>query len=220
MINSILRLVIGLLFMAGFYSQGHAQAVPRSTGIGARATFWNMNNTLNAIIIRQNPVSTQINVGSAGGWLSFLSRTGDYTFLEFSLGAVGRVENRNAHVYSEQVDVSAVFAATFGVRYRLFDPGSRSALQPYLAFGGGPYWLSAIAVRDNPLENEIFIRTKLKPGAYLGGGLDFFMTSWLALNFDVRYHFVDLNVKEAHSGYEYGLGMTFLWGRYPLKSRH
>lgn len=63
-------------------------------------------------------------------------------------------------------------------------------------------------------EEEVTINSKLKAGGYAGGGLDFMLTSWFGLNLDVKYHFVDFNSNSDFSGYEYGLGLQFMWGKY------
>ena len=40
------------------------------------------------------------------------------------------------------------------------------------------------------------------------------MTSWFGFNFDARYHFINFDVNHEKSGWEYGLGVVFAWGKY------
>ena len=81
-------------------------------------------------------------------------------------------------------------------------------------FGGGPYFLTDIRVRETFYDEEVNISTVLKPGVYAGGGLDFMLNSWFGLNFDVKYHVIDFDVSHEQTGFEYGLGIQFMWGRF------
>lgn len=108
-----------------------------------------------------------------------------------------------------------VVPVLLGMRYHLFSPQNRSNIRPYVAFGAGPYWFADIFVHEEYWdEEEVTINSKLKAGGYAGGGLDFMLTSWFGLNLDVKYHFVDFNSNSDFSGYEYGLGLQFMWGKY------
>jgi hypothetical protein len=40
------------------------------------------------------------------------------------------------------------------------------------------------------------------------------LTSWFGINFDARYHFINFDVNDVRSGWEYGLGVIFAWGKY------
>jgi outer membrane protein W len=155
-----------------------------------------------------------VNTGSGGAWLSLLSRLNYNTMFELSLGAVGQVEEEMSYYTDTDVDIFAVTPLLFGIRFEIIPPESQSALKPYLSLGGGPYWISSIMVKDRVFENEVTINTKLRRGGYLGGGANFLLSDWFAVNFDVKYHFIDFNVKHENSGLEYGLGVSFLWGRF------
>jgi outer membrane protein W len=136
--------------------------------------------------------------------------------MEFSLGGVGRAETRELHYYGEDVEVDAVASALIGLRHDLFSIRNPGAMQPYLAFGGGPYWINEILVEDRAfgLDEEVTVKSKPKPGAYAGAGLNFMLSNWFGINFDVKYHFVDLNVNHDYSGWEYGFGVLVAWGRW------
>ncbi len=191
-----------------------AQTPVRSTGIGVRGTYWRMNNDPAQVIVTNRADYSAVDVGNAGGWIFFLSRMSEQTFFEFCLGGVGSVKSRTYHSFGEDVDVTAVTPLLLGLRFNLFSIHNENALQPYLAFGGGPYWLHDINVTENYYDEEVLVKSKVKGGAYAGGGMNFMMTNWFGLNFDVKYHFIDFNVNYDYSGFEYGLGFVFMWGKY------
>jgi hypothetical protein len=191
-----------------------AQMPARSAGIGVRGSYWRMNNSPEQIIVTNHTDYHTVNVGNAGGWIFFLSRMSEQTFFEFSMGGIGNVESKRYHSFGEDVDVTAVTPLLLGFRLNLFSIDYQNALQPYLAFGGGPYWLHDINVTERYYDEEVVVKSKVKGGAYAGGGMNFMMTSWLGLNFDVKYHFIDFNVNQDYSGFEYGLGVVFMWGKY------
>lgn len=200
--------------LVAFFSYSSVQAQVRSTGIGLRGTYWNMNNGPAHVIVTDYDGYSAVDIGNGGGWIFFFSRVDEQTFFEFSLGAIGNVQSESHHDFVNNVEVTAVTPVLLGLRHHLFSPYSQSAMQPYLAYGAGPYWLHDIQVRDGFGEDEAIVRSKLKPGAYAGGGMNFMMANWFGLNFDVKYHFVDFNVNHDYSGFEYGLGFSFMWGRY------
>jgi hypothetical protein len=178
-----------------------------------------MNNGPAQIIVTNYGDYRAVDVGNGGGWIFFFSRVDQQTFFEFSLGAVGSVKSETHHDFGEDIDVTAITPVLLGFRHNLFSYYSQSALQPYIAYGAGPYWLHDITVRERFYGDEAIVRSKIKPGAYAGGGMNFMMASWFGLNFDVKYHFIDFNVNHDYSGFEYGLGFSFMWGRYKTGRR-
>jgi outer membrane protein W len=172
----------------------------------------NTNSTLVSIVDQHRHV--MVDVGGAGGWLNFFSRTSDNWFMEFSLGAVTRVVDEVENVAGKDTRVKAVVPVLIGMRYHVLSPNHRGAIRPYLSFGAGPYWIADIFVQDQYYKEEVTVDSELKPGGYAGVGLDFMMTDWFGLNFDARRHFVNFNTNAEHSGYEYALGIQFMWGNY------
>lgn len=191
-----------------------AQRKVKSTGIGLRVTHWKMTNDQTRIIVSDYGSRSSVETGSAGVWLYLLSRMNHNTLFELSLGAVGKVEEETYYYTHSDVDVFAVTPILLGLRIELMSPESQSALQPYLSLGGGPYWFSNVSVKERVYEDEVKVETKLKRGGYLGGGVNFLLSDWFAINFDMKYHFINFNKKHENSGFEYGLGVSFMWGRF------
>jgi len=206
--------LIGTVSLLLFSVNLFAQREVKSTGIGLRLSYWRLNNDPTRIIVSNYGEHTSVNTGSGGAWLYLLSRLNYNAMFELSLGAVGQVEEEMSYYTDTDVDIFAVTPLLFGIRFEIIPPESQSALKPYLSLGGGPYWISSIMVKDRVFENEVTINTKLRRGGYLGGGANFLLSDWFAVNFDVKYHFIDFNVKHENSGLEYGLGVSFLWGRF------
>jgi outer membrane protein W len=212
MMSTVLSLaaVIMTLFPAAAFAQS------RATAIGFRGTYWDMANQPGGISVRQNGGVTNINVGSGGGWLYFYSRVSDGWLFEFSLGVAGKAKTEDQDFWGENVEVNAVTPVLLGFRHNLLPYNTQSDLQPYLSFGAGPYWINDIKVRDRYYgdDEEVYVKSKVKPGGYAGGGLNFMLGNWVGLNFDIKYHFVDFRKAHPNSGYEYGLGFFFTWGHY------
>ena len=188
----------------------------RKAGIGFRGTHWRMNNEAQIVRLTTNPLQAHVDVGNGGGYLMLFSRIGDASWMEFTMGAVGKVEAYNETFWGDEVDVNAVTPVLLGFRHDFFSYDSPSALIPYLAFGAGPYWLNNIYVRTDRfgVDNELAVQTKMRLGGYAGGGVNFMFTDWFGLNVDARRHFIDFNVNHEKSGWEYGLGVIFSWGKY------
>ncbi|MGH7451122.1 MAG: transglutaminase domain-containing protein, partial [bacterium] len=148
-----------------------------------------------------------------GTSLYFFSRVHNNWFLEFSLGAVARVHAEENNFLNENVDVAAIVPFLLGLRYDLLSSRSASSFQPYITGGVGPYWATAFTVRNQVTGEEVAGEADLRFGAYAGGGINFVLLSWFALNLDLKYHFVDFQRTKEPSGAEFGLGFSFMWGR-------
>ena len=188
----------------------------KSTGIGLRGSYYQMSNGLSEITLSSHGQELNADVGGGGGWLFLYSRVNDNLFIELNLGAVGKVAQNTKNYFDSQVDVHAITPLLIGLRQELLSPYHQSTFRPYFSVGAGPYWISNIIVCENLLKEQVSIKTNLERGGYLGGGFDLKITSWFAVNFDVKYHFIDFNKKHKMSGIDYGLGITFMWGRYSL----
>lgn len=191
-------------------------AMDRTAGIGFRGTFWNMDNSSNSIRISNRPgFEAEYDLGGGGGYLFMFSRMNENMFLELTLGAVGQLESHQEFGWGEEVDVNAVTPLLIGFRTDLLPVESRSALNPYIAAGLGPYWFSDVYVREEFMlpAQEVNVRTKARLGAYAGGGMNFMFTDWMGFNFDIKYHFIDFDKNHEYSGIEYGMGLIFAWGR-------
>ena len=103
-------------------------------------------------------------------------------------------------------------AGLFRLQREFLPAYNTAALRPYVQFGGGPYWITDVVEHDR-LNNRQVV-SKIKPGVYFGGGVNFFLGRSFAINFDGRYHLVDVNMDHELSGLEVGLGFSILWGKY------
>ena len=194
-------------------SNTFAQREVKSTGIGVRGSYWRMNNEPTQVVVSSSGENV-VNIGGAGGWLNLYSRVNNYLLLEFSIGAIGKVEDATTTYTNNEVEAFAITPLLLGFRLGILSPKNQSSLHPYISFGGGPYWVSNLNVKERLDEEEVNIHTNLFRGAYAGGGFNFLLSDWIAVNFDLRYHFIDFNVNHEHSGLEYGLGINIMWGKY------
>jgi len=187
-----------------------------TTGIGLRGSYWNVIKGANHIQVIDYGNYTEVNVGGYGGSIYFFSRAYRQLFLEFSVGTVGTVTTRGTRYHEEEnVDVSAVVPVLFGIRYDLLPLESPSALQPYVTFGVGAYWLNDVTVRNKDMaDEEVIVDSASKPGAYAGFGLNFMLSRKFGFNVDVKHHFVDFQRERYNSGFEFACGLMFMWGKY------
>ncbi len=214
--GSFLVVVAAVLLLPGAL---WAQRLSRANGIGVRASYWNLGDQATRFDI--STTNTKFTVSGVGGWLNYFSRLDDSWSVEFSLGAIARVRGDETPASGTNLDVAVVLPILAGVRYEMLPAKSSSAAQPYLSTGLGPYWVSSFQMRDVGTGETVSGGGRSLLGAYAGGGLNLVMRSWVAFNFDVKYHFVDIKTQRGlaglhagneFSGLDFGLGLTFMWG--------
>lgn len=209
--------IIGILLTAAvsiWCRDLSAQGVSRSSGIGLRASYWNIAGHPTRFNISDGGTNSVYDFSGVGSSLYFFSRVQQSNlFLEFSLGVVARVHGEEHVGTEDNVEVSAVIPFLLGFRYDVLSNRQANSFQPYISSGVGPYWSTAVNVRNQVTGEIVNGEADLQMGGYAGGGVNFVPTSWIALNLDLRYHFVDFQRKREPSGFEFALGMSFMWGR-------
>ena len=201
-----------LLFMSnGSYSQG----MSRSSGIGLRASFWNITGRATRVSVNSNTGHAQVDVGGAGAWICYSSRAFHDIFLEMNLGAIGSAQVEQKDYFSSETTVDAVAIMPFllGLRYDLLRTRLSGALHPYISAGGGPYWSWTVESKRQLSVVEESVESDFDYGGYLGGGVNIVLTSWFALNMDLKYHFINFTPDKDYSGLDFGIGIGFMWGR-------
>ena len=180
-----------------------AQGLTRSTGIGIQLGFWNITDHPTYVRTSRNGTSAAANIGGIGAWLSFFSRVYNNWFLEFKFGAFGSVRAEIIDTITGEADVNAVaiLPILLGLRSDILSTRLPSAIQPYFTCGSGRYWTTTV-VND---VNEDIIESNVMYGLYTGGGINIILTSWFALNFDLKYHFVDFKFEKDYSGLEFDM---------------
>jgi hypothetical protein len=212
-ISRIFRRTSILFLTLGGLAAG--QGVTRPHGIGIRPSFWNMSDHTFHFSLSTSPGKTggQVSVSGIGSWIYFFSRLNQNLFMQFEMGAVATAYSEGEDLLQSNTNVSTMIPLLIGLRYDLLSGRSASKLQPYLAVGAGPYWSTAFTVQSKNLQEEIVGDSKMQYGGYIGGGVHLLLTDWMALNFNVRQHFVDGRVNNEYSGMEFGLGLSVMWGR-------
>ena len=204
--------VLALLMACAVSASG--QGISRTHGLGLRGSLWKSENQAAGFDIGGSPTSVTVDISGAGVSVYYFSRMAGNLFLETSLGSVGNLRVNAGATSPENVDLSAIIPFLFGFRFDVLSARYATAFQPYVAGGVGPYWIVFYSARSFAgLSNELSLRSDLKFGGYAGGGLNAVLRSWFALNFDVKYHFVDFKAGEGYSGLEFGIGFSLMWGR-------
>lgn len=193
-------------------AESFTQGMSRSSGIGLRIGSWNVTNHPTRISATGYGNEAEVDIGGAGAWLYFFSRVYNNWFFEFNFGTVGGVHEEYTGYVIKNAEVSAIIPILFGLRYDLLSTRFSTAFQPYFSLGGGPYWTTSVKSKDINIGGQQIVESSLKYGAYTGAGINIVITSWFALNFDLKYHFVDFEFEKDYSGLEFGGGFSFMWG--------
>lgn len=202
-----------LIFLMASNSPTISQGITRSKGIGFRAGFWNITGHSTRISTSGYGAQGSVDIGGAGGCIYFFTRVHNNWFMELSVGGFGGVHEQISEYLAERVETTSIVPFLVGLRYDLLSPRFPTAIQPYLSFGAGPYWISKVQTKNNfAIYDEVNLESGLKYGAYGGMGINLLATNWLAFNFDLRYHLMDFQFEAQYSGLEFGLGLAIMWG--------
>lgn len=207
-------LLFGILLVIS--TQINGQGITRSKGIGLRASLWKTKNHVMAIDVNTGNLEStgDVNVNGVGGGLLFFSRINDRFFFETSISSNASVEVNNIDLFEQETDVLTVIPFLIGLRYDIFPATMNTAFQPYGSFGFGPYWIFNTHVKDtSPMDSQVKIGSELEFGCTLGGGVFYMIRDWVALNLNIRHHWVNWDINNDFSGYEFSLGTCFMWGK-------
>ena len=208
----MLLLTAGLLICIEAQAQTH---FADRAGISFQFSYWHQRGSDDVVRVRSRELfENEINVGGYGGWLSFFSGAGENGMIVFKLGGIAHVEVVEENLFDEQVDVKAVMPILIGYQHLLLPNGNTSSFQPYISAGGGPYIITRVNNRQYALmDDEVTVRSQVKPGAYFGLGGFFIFTEWLAFQGEMRYHLVNFYPENEFSGFEVALGLALSWRR-------
>lgn len=197
-----------------------AQNAARNNGGGLSVGYWNMNNR--ALRFSSSAGQSSFDLSGVGVWVNYFSRLTPHWYLDFSLGAFASAQGEQTNFETvENVDATAVIPFVFGLRYNLLPPRLTTSFQPYLKAGLGPYWTSSFQITEAATGEETNFEGKMQSGACAGGGINFILSNWSALNLELKYQFVDVKLKspggmsygKEFSGLEFALGFNLMWGR-------
>lgn len=204
-----------LLLFIGIAVVHAGQFKARTGGIVFRGSYWDTNNDWAPIMKETQGLDETVYVGGYGGWMDFYSRIDDHLFLQCGLGLASDVMVSDEFLGTREVKVKAVTPLVFGVRYDLLAPENITAMQPYGSAGMGPYWEHQIHVIDEFGESDqVSVISKMRVGMYFGGGVFFRVSDTFVFNFDMKYHWVDMDTDNDFTGFELGIGFGFFWGNY------
>jgi hypothetical protein len=202
-----LSAIIGLLHSLTF-----AEGISRSTGIGLRAGFWNISGQSSSLRLSVNGGGSQVSVNGTGMYLYFFSRLYNNWFYEINFGAIGNVQVQS-QAENVQTHISSIVPLLFGLRCDLFSTRLSGPVHPFISAGGGPYWTGSEQVDTVNQPGNVLVESNVNYGWYVGAGTNILLTSWVGLNFDLKYHVVDFKKnQEFDSGLEFGMGLCFMWG--------
>lgn len=207
-------ILMTILIVSFSCSDAFSQGMSRSTGLGLRVGFWNVTGHPTKFSSSLTGSDVNVDIGGAGAGLYFFSRFYQNWFLEFNLGAMAGIHGEHNQQNPYNVKATSIVPILFGLRYDILSTRMPSSIQPYLAMGTGSYWIATSEeIWIGPsTETRINIESTQKYGAYVGGGANILVASWLALNFDLKYNFVDFQFEKDYSGLGFSFGFSFMWG--------
>lgn len=213
----IIALQLCICLPSALYGQG----VSRAQGVGFRLNFWNITGGRTTVSYNTDQGTVDVDLSGTGASLYYFSRAYRDLFLEMSLGAIagGEINSENFG-QSDKVKVETIMPFLVGLRYDFLSTRVSGALHPYASFGGGPYTTfevkteSKYSVTGETIDSgEGTVQTRMEYGWYLGGGVNFILTSWFAINADLKYNFIDIPEVKNYSGVSLGVGAVFMWGK-------
>ncbi|MBN1559423.1 outer membrane beta-barrel protein, partial [candidate division KSB1 bacterium] len=197
-----------------------AQGVSRAQGAGIRLDFWNITGGRTAVSFNLNQGESNVDLSGVGPSVYYFSRAWRDLFLEMSLGVISGGNIKSEYDGHSDVRVESIVPFLAGLRYDFLSSRVTGALHPYLSFGGGPYTAFHVqTMRQGSLFTEApdggqgSVETRMEYGWYLGGGVNFVLTSWFAINADLKYNFIEIPEVKDYSGVALGIGTTFMWGK-------
>jgi len=199
-----------LFIASNLFSQG----LPRSTGLGIRASYWKPNDPTAKLSVGRYS-NTNLSGSDDGAKYYFFSRLTENWFLEASFGTDddGGIHFTKKGSEGSYTGKTKVDPFMFGCRYDWLPPRTVSVIQPYVSGGVGLYWIKNNLTSSTTYATRVFNDSDLKVGMYLGTGMHIVLKSWFALNMDMKYHFVQFHPTRGYSGFQFGAGFCFMWGR-------
>ena len=205
--------LLTVIILLGFTFQVFSQVELKPNGIGMRGGPYMMDDQGTNISISSHNGVDEVNIGGFGGWIYLFSRLQNKLYLDLTLGGAAKVEEQSSYYTDNLTDVYTISPLLIGFHYDILSEQNESSLRPYIGAGAGPYWINHIRVDNCCYEEEVHIGSKMNGGGYLGSGVNLPVKSWLGINFDMKYHFVNFDAENKFSGFEYGIGVHFMWGK-------
>ncbi|RPH92110.1 MAG: hypothetical protein EHM72_17875, partial [Calditrichaeota bacterium] len=206
-------IIAGLLFD----EQVEAQGIVRAQGVGLRVSFWNISGRRSTINVDTQNGMSSVDLSGIGPTFYYFSRAYRDLFLETSLGIVSSIRTDHSSSVNSSVQIESIVPFLVGLRYDLLSTRLSGALHPYIGAGVGPYsaFNLATTVTADGSANGVQekIESTMEYGWYAGGGVNFTLANWFALNADIKYHSVNMQPIRNYSGVELGLGFSFMWGK-------
>jgi hypothetical protein len=207
--------MILLIWLLGCSVPLLGQGITRSHGLGFRFSFWNMTDQNMRFKLNASSVRGSVDLAGIGFWLSYHSRIQKNWFMQFDLASVASIHTEIIDDQANEANISTVVPLLLGVRYYPFAERLHGSLQPYFGCGAGPYWVADFDIHESGVGADVEIESSGEAiyGGYASAGAHLLFTSWLALTFDTKYHFIDWRSKGPYSGAEFGMGLTVMWGK-------
>lgn len=191
-------------------TMGFSQDLGRSRGIGLRGGFWNAKNKSSKYSSDRSSPFVSLD-WDASGSITFFTRLKGNLFLETNISGLGQftVDADLNDGNSGESTIGAIIPLLLGCRYDLLPAKYASPFQPYVGSGLGPY----ISIEHLTRQSYVSERTDVKFGFYGCLGLNVVIRSWIAVNCDIRYHFINFQTEDDYSGLQFCTGLNFMWGK-------
>jgi hypothetical protein len=218
-----MKKLVHIIFIALAFVEAEqlpAQGVSRAQGVGIRLNFWNITGGRTAVSFNVMQGESNVDLSGVGPSIYYFSRAWRDLFLEMSLGIISGGNIKSEYDGQADIRVESIVPFLAGFRYDFLSSRVSGALHPYMSVGGGPYTAFDVQTTSqiSPLDENIdggqgTVETRMEYGWYLGGGVNFVLTSWFAINADVKYNFINIPDVKDYSGVALGIGTIFMWGK-------
>lgn len=191
-------------------TMGFSQDLGRSRGIGLRGGFWNAKNKSSKYSSDRSSPFVSLDLDASGS-ITFFTRLKGNLFLETNISGLGQftVDADLNDGNSGESTIGAIIPLLLGCRYDLLPSKYASPFQPYVGLGLGPY----ISIEHLTRQSYVSERSDVTFGFYGCLGLNVVIRSWIAVNCDIRYHFINFQTEDDYSGLQFCTGLNFMWGK-------
>ena len=208
-------MVFGIVFLA-WSADIHAGPLKNRSQIGLRVgTFIDKGGTAQS--------STPVVVSSTGtgnviGGLIFARWLEESFAITFAITGLDADVRNTVGFSGVSNSVSSVASIMLGMRYYLPESTYKTAYRPYLAVGVGPVFWAGSLNEAGPFGVVNLNETMTAFGSHFGGGVDIELSRHFMLGANLGYNlladFSEIRIgKNNYSGFEFALGISYLWGK-------
>lgn len=216
MVSLIVALVVCLAAFDASAAVRYSNPLEKRSRVELKFGLWNLNSQSKSEI-GANGVQTTATSDGPLGQLTYAYWVRENLAVTFSVGVLAGEYESSAGSGGVSTHVLSVLPILIGVRHYLPESALATSWKPYLAASIGSF-IGAVSRSETGTQVITDSRTEAAYGGYLGGGLDIQLSRYFMVGANLGYNLMtdfseSLGGRKNYSGPEFGLGISFLFGR-------